>query len=133
MWRHCVTRLQVRPVGVRTLAELRCGRGGLCKLYTMDRVSFVLWSDFGRCAVSVRGLFVDWTVDVPRDSRRDPSSTNGCLEALGYWTHLCDRARRKTDAWLFVSNEYLSCRFGCTIEPAGFIMNKHTQCRSWEQ
>ena len=48
------------------------------------------------------------------------------LEALVYWTHLCDRVRRKTDARLFVSNEYLSCRFGCIIEPTGFIMNKHT-------
>ena len=27
---------------------------------------------------------------------------------------------------LSVSNEYLSCRFGCIIEPTGFIMNKHT-------
>ena len=35
-------------------------------------------------------------------------------------------ARRKTDVRLFVSNEYLSYRFGCIIEPTGFIMNKHT-------
>ena len=48
------------------------------------------------------------------------------LEALVYWTHLFDRVRRKTDVRLFVSNEYLSCRFGCIIEPTGFIMNKHT-------
>ena len=47
------------------------------------------------------------------------------LEALDYWTHLCDCARRKTDVRLFVSNEYLSFRFGCIIEPTGFIMNKH--------
>ena len=33
---------------------------------------------------------------------------------------------RKTDVRLFVSNEYLSFRFGCIIEPTGFIMNKHT-------
>ena len=48
------------------------------------------------------------------------------VEALVYWTHLCYRVRRKTDARLFVSNGYLSCRFGCIIEPTGFIMNKHT-------
>ena len=62
-----------------------------------------------------------------RDARRDPSSNDDLagLEALDYWTHLCDRARRKTDARLFVSNEYLSFRFGCIIEPTGFIMNKH--------
>ena len=47
------------------------------------------------------------------------------LEALDYWTHLCDCARRKTDARLFVSNEYLSFRFGCIIE-LGLFMNKHT-------
>ena len=34
-----------------------------------------------------------------------------------------------------MSNEYLSFRFGCIIEPTGFIMNKHTKvskvgCRS---
>ena len=89
---------------------------GSVKLYTLDRVSFVLWSGFGRCAGLVR------------DMRRDPSSTDDLagLEALDYWTHLCDRVRRKTDARLFVSNEYLSCRFGCVIEPTGFIMNKHT-------
>ena len=38
---------------------------------------------------------------------------------------MCDRARRKTDARLFVSNEYLCCQFGCIIEPTGFIMNTH--------
>ena len=48
------------------------------------------------------------------------------LEALDYWTHVCDCARRKTDVRLIVSNEYLSFRFGCIIEPTGFIMNKHT-------
>ena len=67
-----------------------------------------------------------------RDARRDPSSNDDVagLEALDYWTHLCDCARRKTDVRLFVSNEYLSFRFGCIIEPTGFIMNKHTyiQC-----
>ena len=47
------------------------------------------------------------------------------LEALDYWTHLCDCDRRKTNVRLFVSNEYLSFRFGCIIEPTGFIMNKH--------
>ena len=47
------------------------------------------------------------------------------LEALDYWTHLCDCVRRKTDVTLFVSNEYLSFRFGCIIEPTGFIMNKY--------
>ena len=63
-----------------------------------------------------------------RDARRDPSSNDDVagLEALDYWTHLCDCARRKTDVRLFVSNEYLSFRFGCIIEPTGFIMNKHT-------
>ena len=62
-----------------------------------------------------------------RDARRDPSSNDDVagLEALDYWTHLCDCARRKTDVRLFVSNEYLSFRFGCIIEPTGFIMNKH--------
>ena len=40
--------------------------------------------------------------------------------------HLCDRVRRKTDPKLVVLNEYLSCTFGCIIEPTGFIMNKHT-------
>ena len=44
--------------------------------------------------------------------------------------HLCDHVRRKTDAKLAVSNEYLSCRFGCIIEPTGFIMNKHTYLSS---
>ena len=39
---------------------------------------------------------------------------------------MCDRVRRKTDAKLSVSNEHVSCRFGCIIEPTGFIMNKHT-------
>ena len=65
-----------------------------------------------------------------RDARRDPSSNDDVagLEALDYWTHLCDCARRKTDVRLFVSNEYLSFRFGCIIEPTGFIMNKHTYC-----
>ena len=63
-----------------------------------------------------------------RDARRDPSSNDyvAGLEALDYWTHLCDRARRKTDVRLFVSNDYLSFRFGCIIGPTGFIMNKHT-------
>ena len=63
-----------------------------------------------------------------RDARRDPSSNDDVagLEALDYWIHLCDCARRKTDVSLFVSNEYLSFRFGCIIEPTGFIMNKHT-------
>ena len=57
------------------------------------------------------GAFVDCAVDVPSDVRRDPSSTDDLagLEALAYWTHLCDRVRRKTDARLFVSNELLSC------------------------
>ena len=64
---------------------------------------------------------------IVRDARRDPSSNDDVagLEALDYWTHLCDCARRKTDVRLFVSNEYLSFRFGCIIEPTGFIMNKH--------
>ena len=62
-----------------------------------------------------------------RDARRDPSNDGVAgLEALDYWTHLCDCDRRKTDVRLFVSNEYLSFRFGCIIEPTGFIMNKHT-------
>ena len=62
------------------------------------------------------------------DATRDPSSNDDVagLEALYYWTHLCNCARRKTDVRLFVSNEYLSFRFGCIIEPTGFIMNKHT-------
>ena len=77
----------------------------------MSSVQLRLWSGFGRC-----------------DARRDPSSNDDVagLEALDYWTHLCDCARRKTDVRLFVSNEYLSFRFGCIIEPTGFIMNKHT-------
>ena len=50
------------------------------------------------------------------------------------WTHMCDRARRRTDARLFVSNEYLSCRFGCIIEPTGFnILNKHAHACSFVQ
>ena len=74
----------------------------------------------GRVSDAVRGLV--------RDARRDPSSNDDVtgLEALDYWTHLCDCARRKADVRLFVSNEYLSFRFGCIIEPTGFIMNKHT-------
>ena len=61
-------------------------------------MSSVLWSGFGRCA----GLVCD--------ARQDPSSTDDLagLEALDYSTHMCDRAGRKTDARLFVSNEYLS-------------------------
>ena len=61
-------------------------------------MSSVLWSGFGRCAGLVR------------DARWDPSSTDDLagLDTLDYWTHMCDRARRKTDARLFVSNEYLS-------------------------
>ena len=83
------------------------------------RTQLRLWLGFGRCA-GARGLV--------RDTRRDPSSNDDVagLEALGYWTHLCDCARRKTDVRLFVSNEYLSFRFGFIIEPTGFIMNKHT-------
>ena len=63
-----------------------------------------------------------------RDASRDPSSNDDVagLGAPDYWTHLCDCARRKADVRLFVSNEYLSFRFGCIIEPPGFIMNKHT-------
>ena len=51
-----------------------------------------------------------------RDARR-PSSNDDVagLEALDYWTHLCDCARRKTDVRLFVSNEYLFYRFGCIM------------------
>ena len=39
-------------------------------------------------------------MDVPRDVKRDPLSTDDLvgLEALDYWTHLCARVRRKTDA-----------------------------------
>ena len=39
-------------------------------------------------------------MDVQRDVRRDPSSTDDLagLEALAYWKHLCSRVRRKTDA-----------------------------------
>ena len=55
-------------------------------------------------------------VDVPRDGW--PGGTIA---------HLCDRGRRKTDAKLVVSNEYLSCRFGYIIEPNGFIINKHNK------
>ena len=46
------------------------------------------------------GAFVDCAVDVPSDARRDPSSTDDLagLEALAYWTHLCARVRRMTDA-----------------------------------
>ena len=62
-------------------------------------MSSVLWLWFGPWA----GLFVmrDGTL-------RRPMIDLVGLEALDYWTHLCDRARRKTDARLFVSNEYLS-------------------------
>ena len=28
VWRHCVTRLRVCPVGVQTVAELQCDRRG---------------------------------------------------------------------------------------------------------
>ena len=70
-----------------------------------------------------------------RDARRGPSSNDDVagLEALDYWTHLCDCARRKTDVRLFVSNECLYFRFGCIIEPTGFIMNKHTYVESNRQ
>ena len=60
---------------------------------------------------------------------RDQYDDLAGLEALVYWTHMCYRVRRMTDARLFVSNEYLSCRFGCIIEPTGFIMNKHTKLK----
>ena len=53
---------------------------------------------------------------VPSDARRDPSSTDDLagLEALAWrhWPigHTCVIVfRTKTDARLFVSNEYLSC------------------------
>ena len=64
-------------------------------------MSSVLWSGFGRCAGLVR------------DARRDAAQTEpfddlAGLKALDYLTRMCDRARRKTDAMLFVSNEYLS-------------------------
>ena len=58
-------------------------------VYTLDRVSFVLL----RGSDAVPGAFVDCAVDAPSDARRDPSSTDDLagLEALAYWTHLCDR------------------------------------------
>ena len=62
-------------------------------------------------------------MDVPRDVRREHSSTDDLL--LAGLEALLDRVRRKTNATLFVSNEYLSCRFVCITEPIGFIMNKH--------
>ena len=118
LWRHCVTGL---TVGVQTDTLL-----SNCSVAAAGSVNCTHWIvcrlSCGRGSAAVRGLFV------MRDVRRDPSSTDdpAGLEALDYWTDMCDRARRKTDARLFVSNEYLSCRFGCIIEPTGFIMNKHT-------
>ena len=59
-----------------------------------------------------------------RDARRDPSSNDDLagLEALDYWTHLCDCARRKTDVRLFVSNEYV-CLFDSdvSLNPLGLL------------
>ena len=64
-------------------------------------------------------------VDVSRDVIRNPSSTDD-LAGLKALLDNCVIARRNTDGKLVVSNEYLSCRFRCLIEPTGFIMNKHT-------
>ena len=95
------------------VSELQCGHGRACNLHTLaavDRVSFVVWSGFGPCAGLVRRF---WTCHVMCET--------------GHFVYR-DRVRRKTDATLFVSNDYLSCRSGCIIEPTGFIfiMNKHT-------
>ncbi len=65
-------------------------------------------------------------MDVPSNVRRDHSSTDDLAGLEALYDTRCDRVRRETDAKLSVSNEYLSCRFCCIIEPTGFIMNKHT-------
>ena len=63
LWRHCVTRLQVHPVGVQTEAMLPSAVWPCLGVQSgsVDRVSFVLWSGFGRCAGLVRRL---WTCHV---------------------------------------------------------------------
>ena len=66
LWRHCVTRQQVRPVGVRTEAMLpNCSVAAAgsvicthCGCRGSTRVSFVLWSGLRRCAGLVRRLWM---------------------------------------------------------------------------
>ena len=68
-------------------------------------------------------LVADLTSILVRDARRDPSSTDDLagLEALIYWTHMCDRVRRKTAARLFVSNEYSRVDSDVSLNPLGFV------------
>ena len=114
----------VAPVGVRTEAMLlNCSVAGSV-ICTHWLPWIVCRLSCGRGSDAERGLFVDggratWCETGPFFDRWSgwPGGTIG---------HLCDRVRRKADAKLSVSNEYLSCRFRCIIEPIGFIMNKHT-------
>ena len=58
-----------------------------------------------------------------RDARRDPSSNDDVagLEALDYWTHLCDCARRKADDRLFVSNDTCLFDSDVSLNPLGLL------------
>ena len=71
-----------------------------------------LWSGFGRCAEGLVG-----------DARRDPSSNDDLagLEALDYWTHLCDCARRKTDVRLLCRMNTCLFDSDVSLNPLGLL------------
>ena len=118
LW-HCVTRLQVRPVGVRAEAMLpNCSVAAVGSVIIMHTLAVRVRTLCGACSHII--------VDVPRNVRRDPSSTDdpAGMEAL-------------LDTCVIVLVETLTlsylCRLNtCLVDSAvslnrlGFTMNKHT-------